>query len=103
MNPLYDQIIFRFPEVHSPALDDNADNPYSLMTMLVEWLGRGQVNADSPEVIERVKQFIDWCESQPRGRTAADDLLTILAVSFYEPLFATEQMRRILPRLITQE
>jgi len=103
METLYNEISWRFPEVRSAAFDDNADDPYALMTMLADWLRDASAQAMTPELIERVQAFARWCENQPRGETAADDILTILVVGFYERLFATEHTRRILTKLISKQ
>ena len=55
MKLLYDEICRRFPEVHTVSFDDCADLPYSLMSMLADWLKAAP--AISPEVIQRVQAF----------------------------------------------
>ena len=85
------------------AFDDNADEPYPLMTMLAEWLDHVLAEANTTELVKRVKAFTRWCEDQPRGETAADDILTILVVGFYEQLFATEHTRALLPKIVSKK
>jgi hypothetical protein len=103
MNLIYDEICRRFPEVRSMALDDNANEPYTLVTMLAKWLGRVSAETITNELVKRVQAFTRWCEDQPRGETAADDILTILVLGFYEQLFATEHTRALLPRIVSKE
>jgi hypothetical protein len=101
MKLLYDEIRRRFPEVRTVFFDDCADLPYSLMGMLADWLKASPTI--SPEVIQRVQGFTSWCEDQARTETAADDILTIMWVGFYEPLFEAEHTRALLPKIISKE
>ena len=48
--------------------------------------------------IRRIYLYSDWCAEQPRGRTAADDLLTCVAVCFYEHIPLNPGARADMPR-----
>ena len=100
MKAFYEEVIRRFPEV---IQDENEDFPYSVMGSLVDWLGSLGPSELTPEVVRRVVEFTKWCEEQPRGETAADDLYTVLVVGFYEGLFRTEETRSLIPRLIPKD
>ncbi|HZR17504.1 MAG TPA: hypothetical protein VFE51_09270 [Verrucomicrobiae bacterium] len=103
MKAIYDEVCKRFPEVRSAAFEDNADQPYTVVTMIAEWLSHMPPDAITPELIERVRAFSNWCEEQPRTETATDDILTIWTVGFVEPLFKTQHTRRILTRIVSKE
>jgi len=49
-------------------------------------------------LIQRIYQYADWCCSQPRGQTAANDLLTCVAVCFYEHIPEHPKARADMPR-----
>lgn len=103
MKALYDEICLRFPEVRSIAFEDNSDQPYTMMTMVAEWLSGMTPNAMTSELIERVRAFSTWCEEQPRAETASDDIFTIWMVGFVEKLFETEHTRRIVTQIVSKE
>lgn len=97
---LYVEICDRFPEIAGRLYPGDAELPYMLMRHLAEWLAELPAGALSPGISKRVVEFCHWCEAQPRGATAADDLLTILVVGFYEKLFETPATRALVPKLI---
>jgi homoserine kinase len=99
---LYDELLRRFPEV-SDSVQEYADLPYILMSCLAEWLGKRSPDEVTPELLGRVTAFYDWCEEQPRGDTADDDLYTILVVGFFEHLFRTDTTRVFLPSVVSRE
>jgi len=95
---LYEEMKSRFPEL-SDKFSNDKELPYLLMDHLADWLK--ELKGEIPSSIaDRVAAFVRWCESQPRGKTADDDMSTILAVGFYEHLFDSAKTRRLLPRLI---
>ena len=77
--------------------------PYMVMGFVVEWLRSLSPEQITPEIVSRLREFRDWCEEQPRGETAGDDLYTVLVVGFYEELFRDEVTRRLIPRLIPKD
>jgi len=79
------------------------DLPYVMMGHLARWLIDLPEESITAEVAARVKAFSDWCEEQTRGKTAADDIFTILVVGLYEELFAAEHTRTLLPKLISKK
>lgn len=102
MQALYTEMLQRFPEIQSRLSEGDEELPYMLMNYLADWLrdlGDGVTSA----IVERVVSFSRWCESQPSGKDAGDDVLTILVVGFYEHLFDCPSTRRLLPRLISRE
>lgn len=98
---LYVEMCDRFPEIVSRIHPGDAELPSMLMHHLAGWLK--EMPAISPSVTKRVVEFCRWCEAQPRGEEASDDLLTNLVVSFYEPLFEFASTRALLPKLIPPE
>lgn len=103
MEKLYHEICVRFPEVSSQVHRGDEKLPYLMMGHLAEWLKSTPQTAITPELLARVQAFAAWCEEQPSGRTAGDDLLTILVVGFYEKLFQAEHLRALLPQLISKD
>ena len=49
-------------------------------------------------LIRRIYQYSDWCCDQPRGETADDDLLTCVAVCFFEHIPVHQKARTDMPR-----
>jgi len=86
-----------FPELASRL--DAADTPYSLWLELREAFEEAYEKAPPDEsLIRRVYQYSDWCCEQPRRQTADDDLLTCVAVSFYEYIPLHSKARQDMPR-----
>ena len=102
MKRLQTEILHRFPEIQSRVSDGDEELPYLLVGYLADWL-KDLGDAITPAIVERVVAFARWCESQPRGKDAGDDLLTIFVVGFYEHLFDSPSTRRILPHLISRD
>lgn len=103
MKILYDEISRRFPEICGDISEGNEGLPYVVMGCVADWIKRLPKESLTPELINRLVSFTKWCEEQPRGIDAADDLLTILTVSFYEKLFDSDRTRPLLPRFISRE
>lgn len=103
MTALYNEICERFPEVRSQIYDGDEELPYMLMRHLANWLKELPAKELTPSVTNRVVAFNHWCERQPRGEQATDDLFTILVVGFYEPLFESASTRALLPKLVPPE
>jgi hypothetical protein len=72
-----------FPELSAPI--EKAENSYSLWFELRHAFERAyDAMPKSESLIRRIYQYADWCDNQARGETAEDDLLTAVAVCFYE-------------------
>jgi hypothetical protein len=100
---LYDEMAQRFPEIRDRLSDGDEELPYVVMGYLADWLKELPKEDITPQLVDRLVSFARWCEWQPRGKDAGDDLFTILTVSFYEALFDTEMTRAIVPRFISHE
>jgi hypothetical protein len=103
MKLLYDQIIRRFPEVESYLHEGDESLPYVLMGSVVSWLKEDKRTDLTPELVQRVVDFGKWCEEQPRGESAGDDVLTIWVVGFLEELFDSDVTRPLIPSLLDKE
>ena len=103
MTALYDEIRERFPEVCSRLYRGDEALSYELMRHLAEWLKELPAKDLNSSVTKRVVAFTRWCEQQPRGTDAEDDLLTILVVGSYEKLFESASTRKLLPKLVPAE
>jgi hypothetical protein len=102
MQLLYNELRTRFPEIQE-GLRGNFEQPSLAMGAEVDYLVRLNGDAMTPELISRVVDFSNWCCSQQRGETAADDIATIYVVSLVEQLFRHAPTRALLPRLMTRE
>jgi hypothetical protein len=88
-----------FPESRDFNSDD-LDLPYMLMRNLV-WFLESQAKPGLPDVlINRILEFNEWCLSQPSTSSAETDILTILTVSFYEPIIGSATLCFLVPKLI---
>ena len=105
MKYLYDEVLRRFPEARTKFnfSESDVELPYNVMHDLADWLQRLPPEALTPELVDRLVSFTRWCEQQPRGKDAGDDVLTILRVGFYESLFDSEVTRALLPRFIPRD
>ena len=103
MTALYNEIRERFPEIHCRIYDGDEKLPYMLMGHLAEWLGSLPLAELTPHITKRLVSFCTWCEQQPRGEQAGDDLLTILMVGLYEKIFQFDSTRTLLPKLMSRK
>jgi hypothetical protein len=103
MKVLFDEVSRRFPEVRTRLSDGDEELPYLVMGSVVDWLRSLSASQITPDIARRIREFRDWCERQPRGETAADDVYTVLVVAFYEKLFRDDVTRRLIPRLIPKD
>ena len=103
MVTLYEEVARRFPEIDRDIAAANRDLPYVQMAYVVEWLEHMRDADFTPEVGERIRRFVNWCEEQPRGNDAGDDLYTVLVVAFYERMFDSERTRSLLPKILSYE
>jgi hypothetical protein len=103
MKNLYDQLLMRFPEIESDLREAGDDAPYLVVGYLVDWLDAKGQNGIDEGTIQRLVEFVRWCESQPRGETCSDDIWTFLVVAFYENLFHHEHTKWLIPRLLSKK
>jgi hypothetical protein len=101
MQRLESEMSQRFPEL-AAQIAEHHDLPYIIMSDLARWLETVGENA-VPAALERVRLFVTWCEQQPRGEDASDDLLTILVVGFFEKLVESDAIRRFVPVFLTRD
>jgi len=86
-----------FPELISRF--ENADTSYLLWFELRDAFEDAYDKTPRDEsLIRRIYQYSDWCCDQPRGQTAEDDLLTCVAVCFYEHIPQHPVAREDMPR-----
>jgi hypothetical protein len=86
-----------FPELLSRF--EQADTPYLLWFELRDAFERSyELTPRDESLIRRIYQYSDWCCDQPRGQTAEDDLLTCVAVCFYEHIPLHSAAREDMPR-----
>jgi len=86
-----------FPELVSRFED--ADTPYLLWFELHEaFEGAYNKSPRDESLILRIYQYSDWSANQARGQTAEDDLLTCVAVCFYEHIPQHPVAREDMPR-----
>ena len=91
-----------FPELRELSSQVDKALPYALMSNLVSFLDAQSTPVLPAALIGRVQEFNLWCQQQPRGDNAGDDVLTILVVSLYEPLIESEKLRGVVPQLIAK-
>jgi len=84
-----------FPELKEQFPDWK--NPYALWIELNNVFQNAYDSGDE-ELIRRIYGYADWCLSQPRGETADDDLLSCVAVCFYEHIPLHKAARDDMPR-----
>ena len=85
-----------------PELADRfaaADTPYLLWFELLYAFERAYDQTPQDEsLIRRIYRYSKWCCEQPRGKNAEDDLLTCVAVCFYEHIPHHANARQDMPR-----
>jgi hypothetical protein len=97
MEPWREKAADVFPELWS--VWENADSPYGLWLELRLAFEKAYDKTPPDEsLIARIYRYADWCDGQPRGLSAEDDLLTIVAVSFYEHIPQHPRARQDMPR-----
>ncbi|MBK1828735.1 hypothetical protein [Haloferula rosea] len=74
------------------------DSPYSLWTNLRDVFKRAYEYPYTEADIRSIYEYADWSCRQPRGATAEDDLLTCVAVCFFERLPEIDAAVKDLPR-----
>src|SRR5687767_14347682 len=100
---LYDEDLRRFPEVAPYVSEGDEELPYLVVGYIADWLLSVASPAIDPSAVQRVVDFDRWCMDQPRGATAADDIMTIQIVGFREELFKHDELLPLVPQLMTHE
>ena len=81
------QLLFDlFPELKNRLDESNWDLPYLVAGELASWYDE-QASNDLPNAKKRIDDLYRFVSEKPRGKTASDDLITILQVGFFEKLF----------------
>jgi hypothetical protein len=102
MKILFDELLARFLEITNKVQEGDEEMPYLSMGYLVEWLEEtGQKGFDSA-IVQRLVDFAKWCESQPRGETASDDIWTMYVVALLENLLLHEHTKSLIPHLTSK-
>lgn len=100
MRTLYDEISCQFPEINDRFSEGDEELPCIVMGHLADWLKKLPEGAIMTQLVDRLVSFARWCEEQPRGKDAGDDLVAILTVGFYEELFEPDITRTLVPHFI---
>jgi hypothetical protein len=91
----------RFPELQESFEAGKCDTPYLLWFQLLDAFRAAYDLPRNESLIKRIYDYSDWCCQQPSGETAEDDLLTCVAVSFYEHIPDTPAALADMPRWFT--
>jgi hypothetical protein len=89
------EALARFPELAGDIR--RAENPYQLWTDL-HFAFDGAYDSGNPGMVRRIYEFARWCCEQPRGKAADDDLLTCVAVCFYEHIPTNPKALKDMPK-----
>ncbi len=100
MKAFLNEVLQRFPEVADQVNEGDEDLPYVVVGYIVEWLLSVEIESATTE---RVTAFDRWCMQQPRGQTAADDILTIETVGLREKLFRYDKLLPLVTKLMSRE
>jgi hypothetical protein len=90
----------RLPEFR-PVLQKEK-SAYLFLGEMVERLYQAYIQKDE-DLIRRIYDYARWCQDAPRGKTASDDLLTIITVSFFEHLPRHAEVRRDIGRWLSKK
>lgn len=77
---------------------ENVDTPYGLWSNLLEVFRRAYDYPCKEADIRAIYDYAAWSCRQPRGQTAENDLLTCVAVCFYEHIPEIDAAVKDLPR-----
>jgi hypothetical protein len=72
-------------------------DPYGFFGALGDVLWRAHIAKDE-DLIGRIYGFAQWCLDAPRGKDAADDLLSIVTVAFFEGVPKHKEVRQEIGR-----
>jgi hypothetical protein len=96
---LYDEVLRRFPEIAAYVSEGDEELPYVVVGYIADWWLSVELD---PTIVRRVVDFDRWCMDQPRGETAADDIMTIEAIALREDLFEHDKLLPIVPKLMSR-
>jgi hypothetical protein len=85
----------RLPELRK--LLQKEKTAHSFFGGLVDQLSKAYLQKNE-DLIRGIYDYAKWCLAAPRGKSASDDLLTIVMVSFFEHLPQHEAIRRDIGR-----
>ena len=92
------------PELSEMINSVDVDNPYMLWIYIrMEFVDAYSGTYYEESFIKRIYQFARWCFSQPRGKSAKDDLLTCVFVCFFEHIAELPTAIDDLPRWLSSE
>jgi len=83
---------------HRDDVFEYVETPYSLWSNLSDVFKRAYDYPYKEVDIRAIYEYADWSCRQPRGETSEDDLLTCVAVCFYEHIPQIEAAVKDLPR-----
>lgn len=99
------EALTRFEEPDGPLIEfvrQKLDTPYMLWNELQSlWAEAWRGDPPNTNLIDRVHNYAHWCEAQPQGQTADDDLNTAVVVSFYEHIAQVPAAMRDMPNRFT--
>lgn len=103
MKLLCDEVLRRFPEVRELMSDGDEDMSYLVVGYVVKWLAKmARAKSMDDELIERVVDFDHWAMNYPPGKTAEDDVPTIMMVAFHEELLRYDSLLTLIPHLMSR-
>jgi len=92
------EAVKHFPELRDDIAD--YDSPYLLWFKLLDAFFNAYEHQNEA-LIKQIYEYSDWCIDQPQGKTAEDDLVTCVAVCFYERIPESRAARDDMPRWFT--
>jgi|GEM_PF-3157847 len=99
MIEVFTEVLRRFPEIEPHLCDGDEELPYLYFSYIAWWIESLPRSEVTTEIISRISSFGDWCGEQPEDNDASDHLPTILMVSLYEGLGASDSGRRVLSQI----
>ncbi len=100
MSLIQDEMLRLFPEASECVQLDGSDGDYVAAAELADWIASGGVDPQVPDQVARLREFANWCCSQPEGETADDDIGTIYMVGFFETLLESPGAASLIPLLV---
>jgi hypothetical protein len=86
----------RFPDLIDRF--DVVDSPYQLWFELRDAFQQAYRDPRDEDLISRIYAYATWCCSQPRAKTAEDDLATCVCTCFYEHIPESPEALKDMPR-----
>ena len=100
---LHAKIVELFPEFEPFLSEDEEDNATVTLIDLLDSLERVHASPADTELLDRIREFRNWVETQPRGQNVNDDVLTWYCVTFVEGVLERENLFHIAPAVISRE